>query len=169
MGNVYVYTGTGVGKTTSALGLALRAVGQGKKVIIIQFMKGRKDIGEWKIKRRLGKNYEIHQFGHKGWVNIKKPTEKDKKLAKKGLDFARKSLKRKPDLLILDEIILAIKIDLIREGDVLGVLKKVPRKTDVVLTGRFASKALIGRADFVNEMKLVKMPKKVRAKRGIHY
>ena len=107
MGKVYLWTGNGWGKTTSALGTALRAIGHGKKVIVIQFMKGWGDkIGEYKIRKKL-KLYEIHQFGRKGWVDLKKPTAKDKELARQGLEFAYKAVKKKPFLLILDEVNLA--------------------------------------------------------------
>ena len=69
--NIYLWTGTGWGKTTSAIGVAVRAVGHGKKVVIIQFMKGRKDrIGEYRARKLLGKNYEIRQFGRPGWVKL---------------------------------------------------------------------------------------------------
>ena len=83
---VYLWTGSGAGKTTSAL----RAVGHGQKVVVIQFMKGKKDIGEYKIKNRLKPNYEIYQFGHSGWIYPNKITLKDKELAKNGLNFAKK-------------------------------------------------------------------------------
>jgi len=78
MGYIYLYTGTGAGKTTNALGLALRSVGHGHKVVIIQFMKWWKKTGEYKIKKKLYPHYEIYQFGRKGWIGLKKLEEKDK-------------------------------------------------------------------------------------------
>ena len=117
---IYLWTGPGWGKTTSALGVALRSIGHGKKVTIIQFMKGRKDkIGEYRARKKLGRLFEISQFGSPDWVNMKKPSEKDKKLAEKGLEAAKKAAKKKPFLLILDEINLAVAIGLLDEKRVI--------------------------------------------------
>jgi len=169
MGEIYVYTGEGAGKTTAALGLALRSVGQNNKVVIIQFMKGRKDIGEWKVKDALAPNYEIHQFGREEFIDLKKPEEVDYKMAKEGLDFAEKVLARKPDLLILDEINLVAHVGLLKVEEVLSLLKKIPKETDVVLTGRYAPKEFFDIAGFVNEVKPIKQPKKIVSKRGIQF
>lgn len=169
MGKVYLWTGNGWGKTTSALGAGLRAMGQGYKVVVIQFMKGWGDkIGEYKIRKKL-KLYEIHQFGRKGWVDLKKPTAKDKELAEKGLEFAYTVLKKKPFLLILDEINLAVKIGLLSEKEVIKFLDSVPAKTTVYLTGRGASAGLKRRANYVNEIKMLKGPKKLTGEKGIDY
>src|SRR3989338_10188098 len=85
-GEVHLITGSGGGKSTSAYGVALRALGHGKKVVIIQFMKGRKDIGEFKFQKQI-KNLEVKQFGRTGWVNLNNPSEKDKELASDGLAY----------------------------------------------------------------------------------
>jgi len=172
MGYIYLYTGTGAGKTTNALGLALRSLGHGHKVVIIQFMKGRKDIGEVLIKEKLGELkdlYEIYQFGREGFVDLKNPSEEDKKLAREGLEFARKKLREKPHLLVLDEINLACAIGLVPTEEVLSLLKEVPEETDVVLTGRYADFRLAEAADFVNEVLPTKMPEKIVTKKGINY
>jgi len=137
MGKIFLYYGTGAGKTTNALGLALRCVGHGLKAVIIQFMKGRKDIGEYLVKERLSPHYEIYQFGRKGWVNLRSPSGEDKVLARKAIEKAEEVLKNKPHLLVLDEICLAAYIGLISVDDVLKLLNKVPEETDVVLTGRY--------------------------------
>jgi len=170
-GYVHLYTGDGEGKTITAFGLALRAVGHGYKVIIVQFMKGRKDIGEYKIRDRLSPEYEIYQFGRKEFVNLKNPDPIDRKLAEEGLRFAKEALKRKPRLLILDEINLAVTIGLLKLSDVLSLLDEVPPETTVILTGRRAPKELIERADLVTEMREIKHPmrKGVPARRGIEY
>jgi len=169
MGKVYLWTGNGWGKTTSAIGASIRAVGHGYKVVIIQFMKGWGDkIGEYKIRRRI-KDYEIYQFGRKGWVDLKKPTQKDKELAQKGLDFAYEVLKKKPFMLVLDEINLAVRIGLLDEKDVVKFLNSVPKKTTVYLTGRSATPGLRKRADFVNEIRMLKGPKKLTGEKGIDY
>jgi cob(I)alamin adenosyltransferase len=169
MGDIYLYTGNGAGKTTNALGLALRSVGHRHKVVVIQFLKGRKDIGEWKIRKRLAPYYEIHQFGRSTFVDPKHLQAKDYALAKKGIDFAKKSLKKKPHLLILDEINIAAAGGLIDKNEVLDLLKRLPKKTDVVLTGRYAPKEFINRADYVNEIVVIRYPKRVKATKGIQY
>jgi len=169
MGYIYVYTGTGAGKTTNALGLALRSVGHKHKVVIIQFLKWWKKTGEYKIRKKLSPHYEIYQFGRRGWKGLKNLKKKDKKLAEKGLRFVEKILKKKPHLLVLDEINLALHCKLLDINDVLKLLEKIPKKTDVVLTGRYAPKKIIKRADFVNEIKDLKHPKKIVTTKGIQW
>jgi cob(I)alamin adenosyltransferase len=170
-GFVHLYTGDGEGKSITAFGLALRAVGHGYKVIIIQFMKGRKDIGEYKIKDRLSPEYEIYQFGRREFIDLKNPRPIDLKLANEGLAFAKEAMKRRPRLLVLDEINLAVAVGLIKLQDVLDLLENVPPSTTVVLTGRRAPKELIDRADLVTEMREVKHPIKegILARKGIEY
>ncbi len=165
---VHLYTGEGGCKTTSALGLALRSIGHGKKVVFIQFMKGRKSIGEYKAQKKVP-GLRIYQFGRKGFVNLKKPAEKDKKLAQKGLEFAKRVAKQKPDILVLDEINLAVAVGLLKERDVISFVKKIPKKTFVVLTGRRATKGLKKISDIVTEIKDTKRPKKLMARKGIEY
>jgi cob(I)alamin adenosyltransferase len=170
MGYIYLYTGTGAGKTTNALGLALRSIGHKRKVVIIQFLKWWKNTGEYKIKKMLGPYYEIYQFGRKGWHGLENLGEADKVLARKALKFAKKIVKeKKPHLLILDEINLALHCKLLDVKEVLEFLDKIPKKTDVVLTGRFAPKELIERAEFVNEVVEVKSPKEMVTTKGIQY
>lgn len=170
-GLVYLYTGEGEGKTTNAFGLALRAVGHGYSVIIIQFMKGRKYIGEYKIKDRLAPEYEIYQFGREDFIDFKNPVPLDYELAEKGLEFAKKALKRKPRLLILDEINLAAHFGIVKTEDLLKLLADIPEETTVILTGRRAPGKLIERADLVTEMRLIKHPfeKNVPAREGLEY
>jgi cob(I)alamin adenosyltransferase len=184
VGYVYVYTGTGGGKTANALGLALRSVGHGKKVVVIQFLKWREDIGEFLIKNRLAPFYEIYQFGREAWLGQVDRTEEfagekfevecvknvDRELAKKGLAFAAKILReKKPSLLVLDEICLAAEWKLVEVKDVLELLDDVPEETTVVLTGRLAPKELADKADFVNIVQQVKMPKDFKLTEGIQY
>lgn len=168
---IYLYTGEGEGKTTNALGLALRAVGHGHKAVIIQFMKGRKWIGEYKIMERLKPDYEIYQFGREEWVNLSNPSAEDKELAEKGLEFAGEIIKKKPNLLVLDEINLATAIGLLRIEDVLNFLDIVPEETTVVMTGRRVPKEFIERADLVSIIELVKHPyqKGIPAREGIEF
>jgi cob(I)alamin adenosyltransferase len=170
MGYVYLYVGTGAGKTTNALGLALRSVGHRHKVIIIQFMKWWKNIGEYKVQKMLAPYYEIYQFGRKGWIGLGNLNDADKKLAEKALKFAEKiTNEKKPSLLVLDEINLALYCQLLDVREVIDFLNRIPKDTDVVLTGRFAPQELIERADFVNEVKDVKYPKNMVTTIGIQY
>ncbi len=170
MGHVYLYTGTGGGKTANALGLALRSVGNEHKVIIIQFLKWWKNTGEYKIRKRLEPFYEIYLFGREGWIGLDNLGKEDKKLSEDGLKFAKNIVKeKKPHLLVLDEVNLAIHCKMLDIKDVLEFLDLVPDQTDVVLTGRYASQELIDRADFVNEVNDIKQPKEMVTTKGIQY
>jgi len=168
-GTVYVYTGEGAGKTTNALGLALRCLGHGYKVVIIQFLKWWKNTGEYKFKKKMPKNYEIFQFGRKGWIGLKNLTEKDKILSRKALNLAKKKIKEKPQLLVLDEINLALYCKLIDVKEVIEFLKTVPKETSVVLTGRHAPREIVDFADFVNEIIDIKHPDEIPTVKGIQY
>ncbi|MDP2749960.1 MAG: cob(I)yrinic acid a,c-diamide adenosyltransferase [Nanoarchaeota archaeon] len=168
-GNIYLWTGNGWGKTTSALGVALRALGHGKKVSIIQFMKGRGNkIGEYRIRTKIP-GYKIKQFGRYEWVNIKKPSEKDRELANKALEYAKAEAKKKPFLLVLDEINLAVAIGLLKEKDFISFLDEIDPKVHVYLTGRHATAGLKKRANYVNEIVMKKGPKKLIGEKGIDY
>lgn len=169
--NVYLWTGNGWGKTTSALGVALRAVGQNKKVIVIQFMKGRKFIGEYKIMKKLKPNYEIYQFGRPEFVDLKNPKFIDKVLAWDGFEFAKRIVKKKPFLLILDELNLAAAIGLLDKKEVLKFIDSIPKSVTIYMTGRYAPKEFIKRADYVTEIRAVKHPplNPKAAKEGIDY
>jgi len=170
MGHSYLYTGTGAGKTTNALGLALRSVGHKRKVIVVQFLKWWKNTGEYKIRNMLAPYYEIYQFGRRGWIGLSNLGEEDRKLAEKALKFAERIVRqKKPHLLILDEINLALHCNLLDVEDVLKFLYKIPKKTDVVLTGRYAPEGLIDKVDFVNEVVEVKHPKEMITTKGIQY
>lgn len=173
MGYSYLFTGKGAGKTTNALGLALRSVGHRKKVVVIQLLKWWKKTGEYKVAKLLKPYYEIHQFGRKGWIGLKNLTEEDRLLCKKALEFAIEITKRKkPDLLIMDEINLALYCKLLSSKEVIDFLNQISnisKKTDIVLTGRYASKELIEKVDFVNEIIDVKHPKEIPTTKGVQY
>ncbi|MFC1690911.1 cob(I)yrinic acid a,c-diamide adenosyltransferase [Nanoarchaeota archaeon] len=166
---VYLWTGEGWGKSTSAIGVALRAVGHGRTVTIIQFMKGWGDkIGEYKVRERLQPEYEIYQFGSETWIDLENPKEEDIARAKKGLEFAKEKLKEKPFLLILDEINIAVAKKLIEEKDVLDFIDQAPEQTTIYLTGRYATPALIKRSNFATEIKPIKKSDYI-AGEGIDY
>lgn len=171
IGIVQVYTGNGKGKTTAALGLALRAVGHGLKVIMIQFLKGRKYTGEKIISKNI-KNFEIKQFGREEFVDPDNPTEEDIALARTALAFAEKIIMEgRHDLVILDEINVAIKFGLISLDAVLNIIKNKPRNVEIVLTGRHAHRKIVECADLVTEMLDIKHPfdKGLLARKGIDY
>ena len=184
MGYVYLYTGTGGGKTANALGLALRTVGHGKKAVVIQFCKWRRDTGEVLVEEKLGDLYEIHLFGREAWLGketmtaefggekfkVEGVTDRDRELAETGLAFAAQIMQdKKPALLVLDEVNLAAHWKLVDVVKVLAVLEKVPEETTVVMTGRYAPQEFIERADFVNLVQEAKMPKKFKLTEGIQY
>lgn len=173
MGYTYLYTGKGAGKTTNALGLALRSVGHKRKVLIIQFMKWWNKTGEYKIAKMLKPYYEIHLFGRKGWIGLKNLTKEDRILCKKAMNFTLETVReKKPDLLILDEINLALFCKLIKVNEVLNFLdqiSKISKNTDIILTGRYAPKELIKKVDFVNEIVDKKHPDKIPTTKGVQY
>jgi len=155
-GLMQVYTGDGKGKTTCALGLALRAVGQGFKVYLVQFLKGR-DTGEARAAARLAPDLTLKAFGRPVLVNLKSPAPEDLALAREALDLARELLAAGDhDLVILDEINVALAYGLVPLEEVLEMLKQRPSWVEVVLTGRGAPPELIALADLVTEMRPVK-------------
>jgi cob(I)alamin adenosyltransferase len=167
---IFVYTGRGWGKTTAALGVALRAVGHGKRVVVVQFMKWRKDTGEMLVQGRIGPGFEIHQFGRPGWISLRDLDERDRRMAERGLRFAERVLEEgKVDVLVLDEINLAVHCGLLRVEEVERLLEKVPKGVHVLLTGRLAPRRLIELADFVVRMEPVKRPKRIKPIEGVNY
>ncbi|MDD5182149.1 MAG: cob(I)yrinic acid a,c-diamide adenosyltransferase [Candidatus Nanoarchaeia archaeon] len=166
---IHIYTGTGKGKTTAALGLSLRAVGHKMKVIIVQFMKGWKTTGEYVIQKKLAPYFHLYQFGRKGFVNLQHPSKKDIALARKAFEFAKENL-AKADVLVLDEIDVAVRFELLPASEVVEFMKKVPKGKWVVFTGRYAMPELYKYADYVTEFKDLKRPQeKMRARKGIEY
>jgi cob(I)alamin adenosyltransferase len=175
MGLVVVYTGNGKGKTTAALGAALRAIGHGYKVAVIQFIKGPGFIyGEELAAERYIPNLEIIKKG-KGYYKIRGdniPEEIHRQAAQEGISLAEeKIVSGKYHIVILDEINIAVDKGLLSLEDVLRILDKKPRSVHVILTGRNAHPALIERADVVTEMKEIKHPfqKGIKAQGGIDY
>lgn len=170
-GLVQVYTGDGKGKTSAAFGLALRAIGRGLKVYIIQFIKGGFDYGELYMVDKLP-NLELKAFGRGRFVMEKPPGKEDIKLAQEAFQLVEEVVKSgKYDIVILDEINVALNLKLINLEEVLKLIKNKPKHVELVLTGRCAPDEIIEAADLVTEMKEVKHPfnKGFQARKGIEY
>lgn len=169
---VFIYTGDGKGKTTAAIGQAIRMIGYGKKVLIVQFIKS--DVwpsGEEKTAHYLEPFFKIKKFGL-GFVTSDSNVEEHKKAAEKGWEYAKKQIKSgKWGLVILDEINVAVSLKLLRVEDIIEFFKNYKGKSLVILTGRGAPKSFIKIADLVTEMKEIKhqYKKGVVAKDGIEY
>lgn len=180
-GLVLINTGTGKGKTTAALGTAIRAWGDGQKVLILQFIKGAWKYGELKAIETLGKaegRIEIRPMGD-GFVfhNKKDPENEErlaekKELARRAWDMVRKEVMSGAwDLIVLDEINYAIHFGMLETEEVAGLIRERPPRLNMILTGRYAPKELIDLADTVTEMTLVKhaFQKGIRARKGIEF
>jgi cob(I)alamin adenosyltransferase len=173
-GLVIVYTGRGKGKTTAALGMALRATGYNYKVCMIQFIKGSWHYGEMTSSKRLEPEFELMAAG-KGFVGIlddNTPKETHQKIAQQAIEISKeKILSAKYDLVILDEINYAINLGLINLESALELIKIRPQKLTLVLTGNHARQEIIDAADLVTEMKEIKHPfqRGIRAKKGIDF
>jgi cob(I)alamin adenosyltransferase len=173
-GLVIVYTGKGKGKTTAALGMALRAIGYNHKVCMIQFIKGSWHYGEMTSSKRLEPEFELTAVG-KGFVGImddKSPIEDHKKIAQEALKIAQEKISsKKYDIIILDEINYALNLNLIELDDVLKIISDKPDSVNLVLTGNHAKDEIIEKADLVTEMREIKHPFKlgIRAKKGIDF
>ncbi len=152
-GLIQVYTGHGKGTTTAALGLALRAVGHGLKVLVIQFMKGNIRYGEIESQKKLSPYLTIKQMGRETFVSRTNPDPIDVKLVQEAFALSKKAIAEgEYDIVILDEINVAIDYGLISLPDFLQVLDTKPNKVELILTGRNARSEVMDRADLVTEM-----------------
>ncbi len=155
-GLVIVLTGDGKGKTTAALGQALRALGHGLKVLVVQFMKGKK-YGEVIAAEKYLPNLTTLQCGLDSFVMKNNPAPVDIELARQGLNLAKKAVSSgEYNMVILDEINVALDFKLISLEDVLEMIKNRPSNVDVILTGRYAPAEIIEIADTVSEVKEIK-------------
>ena len=169
-GLIHVYTGNGKGKTTAAIGLGVRAAGAGLNVLMIQFMKGRR-YSELDALEQI-KNFSVVQFGRDEFVSKEKPEQVDIDLAQKGLTYAKEIIcKNRYDVVILDELNVALDYQLVSVSDVIQVLKEKPESLELVLTGRSASPEIIKHADVVSEILEIKHPfqKGVLSRKGIDW
>lgn len=174
-GLTIIHTGDGKGKSTAAFGLALRAYGAGLNVLILQFIKGSQISGELTALENLSKipaenKIEIRQCGL-GFIN-KNNFDEHIAAAKVAFEVARAEiLSGKWNLIILDEIIYAVKFKILDAEKILELIKIRPPELHLVLTGRDAPKSLIDAADLITEMKLIKHPfqRGIKAQRGIEF
>ncbi len=158
-GLLIVFTGNGKGKTTASLGMALRAIGHGYKVAIIQFIKGGWTTGEEKALKNLSSSIYWHSLGE-GFTWETQDRKRDEKLVQEAWKLAKKYIKNESyKLIILDEINIATKLGYLDSEEIITFLKGLNnRKNHIVLTGRGASDLIINYADLVTEMKLIRHP-----------
>ncbi len=175
-GYIQVYTGNGKGKTTASLGLAMRALGRGWKVLIIMFTKGGNDYGELisfaQLSPSLKDNVKIVQAGLDRIVYSSNLTDEDKKQAQLGWETAKKAIKNDEyQLIILDEANIAIDLNLIELNEMVDVLKNKPEDLEIVLTGRNAKPEIIEIAHLVSEIIPIKhyWDKGIKARKGIEF
>ncbi len=165
-GFIHVYTGNGKGKTSAALGLCLRAAGRGLQCCFIQFVKGRKT-GEMETIKKI-ENIEFIQTGRPDYNFT--VTDEDYDRARRGLKIASEKIKEF-DVVVLDEINVAVHLGLLNKQDVLSLIKNKPKNVELILTGRFAKREIIEIADYVTEFQLIKHPfyRGEDAREGIDY
>jgi len=170
-GLVQVYTGNGKGKTSAAFGLALRATGRGLKVYVIQFIKGGFDYGELYVAKQLA-NLELKAFGSGKFITEKPPKQEDIELAQEAFKLAQKIVATgEYDIVILDEVNMALNLKLINVADIVELAKNKPKHVELIFTGRDAPHEIIEIADLVTEMKEIKHPfqKGTPPRKGIEY
>lgn len=170
-GLVHVFTGDGKGKTSAALGVALRAAGHGLKTHITFFMKGEFPYGEQKTLALLP-NMSVARFGSLEFVDPANVKPEEREQARLALEDARKAVHSgRFDLVILDEVNVAAAWNLIDAKDVVRLIREKPEDLELILTGRYAGKDVIAAADLVTEMKEIKHPYKkgIPSRKGIDY
>ena len=171
-GLICVYTGNGKGKTTAAIGAAIRAVGQGLEVLIIQFMKGQKDIGELKALSMFKIPILLEQYGRKVFFRSRACEPLDIYRAQQGFEAFEKAMTSNCyNLIVLDEINMAIDFGLLKIDEIIELIRQKPSDLHLILTGRNAPEPLLEIADLVTEMKEIKHPyhSGVQAQRGIEF
>lgn len=168
-GYIQLFTGNGKGKTTAAIGAAIRAAGDGKTVLIGQFVKGMhySELESLKLIPQI----QVQQFGLDCFI-IKKPAQKDIDAAQKGLETVTDVIKKNSyNMVILDEICIALHYKLLPIKAIVKLLNEKPTEMEVILTGRYATKELIKKADLVTEMREIKhyYNKGIQARKGIEF
>jgi len=168
---VEIFTGSGKGKTSAALGVILRALGHGLRVHIIFFMKGNFPYGERNMLPQLP-NVSFQSFGHEHFVDPQNVKAEEREQASEALQAARAAIdSSKFDLVVLDEVNVAVAWKLINIEELLELIQEKPHNVELILTGRYADQRLIEKADLVTEMVEIKHPYKkgIKARKGIEY
>jgi len=169
VGMTHIYTGNGKGKTTAAIGIAIRAMGAGMKVLLVQFMKNY-PYSELNLLSQFDE-LTLKRFCHDEWVFRKEPPDEGQlREAKEGLVFSMNEMcSGNYDMVILDEILVSIYFNLVNKDDVLNIMKKKPEKVELILTGRYCPEDFYDSADLVTEMREVKhyYQKGIIARKGI--
>lgn len=171
-GKIQVFTGEGKGKTTAALGVAWRAIGMGRRVFMVQFLKAPETSGEQFAAHAFAPMITIKSMGRKGLIRRRGAEPLDAAMAEVALEEARNAmLSGKYDVIILDEINVAVNLGLVKVKDLLNLMDARPENVELVLTGRYADPEIVMRADVVLEMKKVKhhFDKGTPAREGIEY
>jgi len=171
-GKIQVFTGEGKGKTTAALGLAWRAIGRGKNVLMIQLLKGPNTSGEQLAADAFGSHFDIKPVGRKGFIYRTGCEPRDRTLAEMALEEVRKAYEGGSyDVIVLDEVNVAVHLGLLGVDAVLELMDSKPAHVELILTGRYAPKEVIEKADTVLEMKKIKhhFDAGVPAREGIEY
>jgi cob(I)alamin adenosyltransferase len=170
-GLLSVFTGDGKGKTTAALGLTFRALGHGKRVCFIQFIKGAWTSGEAKLSSNFHELLDFHIMG-RGFTWKSDDIEKDREAAREAWEFAVRMINENSyALIVLDELTYLIRYNMIAEDEILDCLARKPEGLHLVITGRYASPGLLQAADLITEMKAVKHPyaSGIKAQKGFDY
>jgi len=170
-GLVEIFTGNGKGKTSAALGVAMRASGHGLRTHIVYFMKGNYPYGEQKVLPQLP-NISFNTFGQEEFVDPANVKPEEREQAKQALNEAQRAIfSGEYDLVILDEVNVAVAWQLVDLEEVIKLIKKKPENVELILTGRYADEKLIELGDVVTEMTEIKHPyrKGITSRKGIDY
>ncbi len=171
-GQIHIYTGNGKGKTTAALGLAIRAVGAGRRVLWTQFVKG-KEYHEISVLKGLHDKVTFRNYGRDCFIN-REPAPEDFDVVRAGIADLLERFRDTPpyDLIIVDEINIALHFNLMKVEDALMLVDKRPPMSEIILTGRYAPPELIEKADLVTEMQEIRhyyQSKNLPAREGIEF
>jgi cob(I)alamin adenosyltransferase len=171
-GLVSILTGAGKGKTTSAIGTVIRAVGHGLRAYVVFFAKGEKfEHGEFNVLANLS-NVTMANFGRRGWIAKGQTTPEQREQAHQAIEAAHQAmLSGEYDLVVLDEINIAISAKLIEVDEIVRLIEEKPPNVELILTGRDADPRLVKMADLVSEILMIKHPftEGVKARKGIDY
>lgn len=174
LGLIHVYTGEGKGKSTAALGAAMRALGHGLRVAVVHFRVGTMATGEQKMYARLAPLFEYYPFGGETGVDLENWTDEDAVKVQEALNFARELVNRdeaRPHVLILEDVNVVTRHGILPMNEIVDFVENKPQNMELILTGRYAPQELIDRAHIVTNMADVKhyADAGAGARRGVEY